>query len=103
MAEVWEKAPVEVNGLGVEERNIWNFDLVTLKKRILRGMQYVMFTEAWIGRWDLFAYEVYRDQYLWFVVPVINDVMNLFVDPAAGVILKVPHALDVIEWMKWGE
>lgn len=102
MAELWGKASVERNGLGVLERNIWNIDLVDLKRHIVRPVQYVMFTEAWIGRWDLFAHSLYNDVYFWWVVPVVNDVMNLFIDPPAGYVLKVPHALDVIEWLRWG-
>lgn len=97
--EIWDLVRVERNARGVEERNIWDFDLVEFKKWMKRKFDLVMFSEAWIGRWDLFAFEVYGDQYMWWVVPVVNDLMNLFEEPRVGVILKVPNVFDVLEFL----
>lgn len=97
--EIWDTISVEVNARGIAERNIWSVDLVDVKKNIKRKYDLVMFSEAWIGRWDLFATEVYGDQYLWWVVPVVNDLMNLFKEPKEGTILKVPNVNDVLEFL----
>lgn len=99
VVEIWDLVRVERNARGVEERNIWDFDLVEFKEWMKRKFDLVMFSEAWIGRWDLFATEVYGDQYMWWVVPVVNDLMNLFEEPGVGTILKVPNVFDVLEFL----
>lgn len=101
MESIWNFFEVERNERGILERNIWKDDLVDVKKDVSGSYDLVMFTEAWIGRWDLFAYEVYGETELWWAVPVANDVMNVFVESSAGAILKVPKADRIIEWLRW--
>jgi len=100
--EFWDLMKVEENDRGVKEVNIWARSIAEIKGSIKRKVQKVMWTDAWIGRWDLLAWELYRNQYLWWVVPVVNDVFNPFIEPSAGVIVNVPDLMDVWEYIKFG-
>lgn len=92
--ELWDLFPVEGG-----ERNLWMKNLAEFKKCIKRPVRYIMFTETWIGRWDLLAVELYGDPYLWWVVPAANDIMDLFSPELVGVTLVVPHAYDVWDFL----
>ena len=97
MQEIWTKFPE-----GKGEVNIWARDLVDFKKAVRRGLNFWVFTEAYIGRWDLVADELYGDVYLWWAVPVVNDILDLFGGELAGQFLKVPQYMDVWEWVSFG-
>ncbi len=95
MIELWEKFE-----LGKGEVNIWGKDLTDFKKRlVVGGEQGFLFTEAYIGRWDLIANEVYGNPYYWWVIPLANDVMDLFDPEFVGQILRVPRADVIWEWL----
>ena len=97
MQEIWTKFPE-----GEGEVNIWARNLVDFKKTVNRGLNFWVFTEAYVGRWDLIADELYDDVYLWWVVPVVNDILDLFGSELVGQFLKVPQYADVWEWMNFG-
>lgn len=92
--EIWSIFPKEGGDV-----NFLMKSLADMKKYIRREVKYIMFTEAWIGRWDLLATEVYGDPYLWWVIPVVNDIIDLFDPELVGAILKVPHAYDVWDFL----
>ncbi len=96
MQEIWSIFPVEK---GKGEVNIWSKDLVEFKKSLKRRMGLWTMTEAYVGRWDLVAEELYGDVYLWWVVPLVNDVLDLFEPSLIGAFLKVPAYQDIWEWM----
>lgn len=96
MREVWSIFPVD---RGKGEVNIWSKDLVEFKKALKRGMGLWTMSEAYIGRWDLVANELYGDVYLWWVVPLANDVLDLFAPSLIGAFLRVPAYQDVWEWL----
>jgi len=97
MREIWSKFPA-----GRGEVNIWARNLVDFKRSLKRREGLWVFTEAYIGRWDLVAYELYGDQYLWWVVPLANDIIDLFSSKLVGAFLKVPDFRDVWEWISFG-
>lgn len=94
--ELWDKFPKT----GVEV-NIWSRDLSDFKRFVRRVDRGVVFTEAYIGRWDLLASEVYGDPYLWWVLPLANDILDLFAPELVGEILGVPGRDVVWEWMNY--
>jgi len=96
MKEIWEIFPRNET-----EVNIWAKPLSEFKKRIRRPVSIMLFTEAYVGRWDILAYEAYQNPYLWWVVPVANDIINLFDPKLIGSFLKVPHYLDVWEFLEF--
>jgi hypothetical protein len=81
------------------EVNLWAKDLVGFKRALKRQMGLWTMTEAYIGRWDLVAEELYGDVYLWWAVPLANDVLDLFEPGLIGAFLKVPAYQDVWEWL----
>jgi len=99
--EFWDLMEVEVNDRGEKEVNIWARGIADIKNAVKRRVARYMWNDSWIGRWDLFAYEVYKNQYLWWVVPVVNDILNPFVEPASGAIVEVPDLMDVWEYIKF--
>ncbi len=100
MKEIWDIFDVETNASGVQEVNIWAKSICGLKNSIKRPVQNIMWSDAWIGRWDLLADNVYGNVYLWWAVPVVNDVMNIFHDPSAGAVVSVPDRYDIWEYMR---
>jgi hypothetical protein len=96
MQEVWTIFSVDK---GKDEVNIWSKDLVDFKKALKRQMGLWTMSEAYVGRWDLVANELYGDVYLWWVVPLANDVLDLFSPKLIGAFLKVPASQDVWEWL----
>jgi hypothetical protein len=94
--ELWEIFPREN-----DELNIWSKNISEFKKHIRRPTSIVLFTEAYVGRWDILANEIYQSPYLWWVIPVANDILDLLDPELVGSFLKVPHFLDVWEWMEW--
>ena len=96
MQEIWTVFPVDKEK---GEVNIWSKDLVDFKKAVKRRVGLWTMTEAYVGRWDLVANELYGDVYLWWVVPLANDILDLFAPSLIGAFLKVPAYQDVWEWM----
>jgi hypothetical protein len=96
MQEIWTIFPVDKSK---GEVNIWSKDLVDFKKAMKRQIGLWTMTEAYIGRWDLVAHELYGDVYLWWAVPLANDILDLFAPSLIGTFLRVPVMQDVWEWM----
>jgi hypothetical protein len=96
MQELWTIFPVDRSK---GEVNIWSKDLVEFKKAMKREVGLWTMTEAYVGRWDLVANELYGDVYLWWVIPLANDVLDLFGSELIGAFLRVPAYQDVWEWM----
>jgi hypothetical protein len=99
--EIWDIFKIEDNARGVREVNIWSKGIASVKRRVRREPTKIMWTDAWIGRWDLVADQIYKNSYLWWAIPVINDVMNVFIDPASSSILEIPHRFDIWEFLKF--
>jgi hypothetical protein len=100
MQELWTVFPVDKEK---GEVNVWSKDLVDFKKAIKRATGLWTMTEAYVGRWDLVANELYGDVYLWWVVPLANDVMDIFSPNLIGAFLRVPAYQDVWEWVVFQE
>ncbi len=100
--EIWDIFSVETNAQGVQEVNIWAKSICGIKNCIKRPVQNIMWSDSWIGRWDLLADNLYGNVYLWWVVPVMNDVMNVFYNPSAGSVVNAPDRYDIWEYMQYG-
>ena len=99
---LWDFAKKVKNDRGEVEKDIWSMELSEIKGIARkREVERIMFTEAWIGRWDLFSYKVYGSADLWWVVPAVNGITNPFVEPVVGVVVEVVHKYDVLEWLLW--
>jgi hypothetical protein len=96
MQELWTIFSVDKEK---DEVNIWSKNLVDFKKALRRPTKLWTMTEAYVGRWDLVAEELYRDVYLWWAVPLANDIMDLFSPLLIGAFLKVPAVQDIWEWI----
>jgi len=96
MQEVWSIFPVDKDK---GEVNIWSKNLVSFKKAVKRPQGLWVMTDAFIGRWDLVANDIYGDVYLWWVLPLANDIIDLFDPELTGVFFKVPAFEDVWEWL----
>jgi hypothetical protein len=96
MKDIWSVFPVE-NG----EVNIWAWDITEFKQAVKRPMSLFAFTEAYVGRWDLLAENLYNDSYLWWVIPIENDIMDLFNPQLVGEFLSVPAYEDVWEFLEF--
>jgi hypothetical protein len=95
MQEIWTVFPKDNEK---KEVNIWAKNLVDFKKAVRRPIKLWTMTEAYVGRWDLVAEELYRDVYLWWAVPLANDILDLFAPELIGMFLKVPSYQDIWEW-----
>jgi hypothetical protein len=95
MQEVWSIFPVNKKK---GEVNIWAKNLVSFKKAVKREHGLWTMTDAFVGRWDLVGDNIYGDVYLWWAVPLSNDVMDLFDPELTGAFFKVPAFEDVWEW-----
>lgn len=90
--------PVVKNQKGELERDLLIKNITDLKKFLKRSVRKVMFSEAWIGRWDLFSYEVYRRSDWWWCLLVVNDIIDPFDPNLIGSVMIVPNYKDIWEF-----
>ena len=53
-----------------------------------------------VGRPDLISFELYRTVKYWWIICLVNNIVNPFTDIVVGSILLIPHLADIYDFYK---
>jgi len=88
----------EVTVDGVKELDfLWN-NLSSFE--IKRTPIYYRTTVSDVMQPDFISYKIYGTERYWWIICLVNDIMNPFTDIEEGVILKIPHIMDIYDFLK---
>ena len=86
-------------------RNTKELNLLSLSFKKLydssRPSSYHMLSEAYLGRFDLVSYDVYKTPYYWWVILISNNIKNPFDNSLVGSIIKCPNILDIYDFLNY--
>jgi len=81
------------------ERNFARYPLSYIKKFVKRPVTRYLFGEYYLGRFDLFSYDVYQTPYYWWAILAYNDILDQWDESLVGRIIECPHVQDIQDFL----
>lgn len=89
---------------GIREVNLLTLPVGMLRRYSKRPLKLYILSQAYLGRFDLVSYDVYKTPYYWWVILAFNDIKDSWDASLVGSIIKCPNILDIHDFLhsRWG-
>jgi len=85
---------------GVQELDLMDEALDGFKLEIKRQVEFYRVTDADLVRPDFISFKFYGNERFWWIIMVINDIIDIRADLVAGMLLQIPDVLDIYDYFK---
>lgn len=80
----------------VNQLDFLSFKWLDFKQSIKnKNVDYFRITDEFVGRLDLVAHDFYGNVFLWWILALVNDVLDPINDISVGKVLIIPSIVDI--------